>query len=53
MENLIIKNIHIFLFFALQGNIALSQESIQNPILLDAESSVIDRISNLISFIKL
>ncbi|MBI79630.1 MAG: LptA/OstA family protein [Pseudomonadota bacterium] len=53
MENLIIKNIHIFLFFALQGNIALSQESSQNPILLDAESSVINRISNLISFIKL
>ena len=53
MENLITKNIHIFLFFVLQINIALSQESSQNPILLDAESSVIDRISNSISFIKL
>jgi|TARA_B100001250_G_scaffold72479_1_gene58860 lipopolysaccharide transport protein LptA len=53
MENLIIKNINIFLFFVLQINIGLSQEPIQKPILLDAESSVIDRISNSVSFIKL
>ena len=53
MENLILKYFFTSIVIIFLANSATGQNPNQLPILLDAESSVIENSSNSISFIKL